>query len=108
MAKTWFTPATYRFLVELAANNERPWFEANKERYLRDARDPLLRFLPDLAPGLAKISRQFEVDPKPVGGSMMRIYRDVRFSKDKSPYKTSLAAHFGHRGGAMGVSPGYY
>jgi uncharacterized protein (TIGR02453 family) len=108
MPTTYFTPGTYRFLVELAANNERPWFEKNKDRYLSEVRDPMLRFIADLAPGLAKISRRFVVDPKPVGGSMMRIYRDVRFSRDKSPYKTAIAAHFVHRDGQPGASPGFY
>ena len=103
-----FTPALFRFLAELGAHNERPWFEANKDRFLRDARDPMLAFITALAPKLAAISTHFEVDPRPVGGSMMRIYRDVRFSRDKSPYKTAVAASFGHRDAPDDGGIGFY
>jgi len=95
-------------LSELRAHNNREWFPKNKDRYEQHVRDPLLRFIADLAPGLRKINRQIVVDPSPTGGSMMRIYRDIRFSKDKSPYKTSVSAHFWHVKGKEGASPAYY
>jgi uncharacterized protein (TIGR02453 family) len=91
-----FTRNTFRFLKELEANNNRDWFLANKHRYESDVRDPFLRFISDFGGRLEKINRQFRADPRPSGGSMMRIYRDIRFSKDKSPYKTWIAAHFPH------------
>jgi len=103
-----FTPALFRFLAELAAHNEKPWFEANKDRYLRDVRDPMLAFIALLQAPLAKLSKHFDVDPRPVGGSMMRIYRDIRFSSDKSPYKTAVAAQFSHRDGTDAASAGFY
>jgi uncharacterized protein (TIGR02453 family) len=104
----YFTPDLLRFLAELKAHNNRDWFTANKERYEKSVRDPFLRFVTDLQPRLKKISAQFVADPKPVGGSMMRIYRDTRFSKDKTPYKTAVAAHFWHAKGKEGATPAFY
>ena len=83
-----FAPALFTFLRELRENNNREWFQANKGRYEADVRDPLLRFIADFALPLHELSAHFVADPRPVGGSLFRIYRDVRFSKDKSPYKT--------------------
>jgi len=71
-------------------------------------RDPFLRFIADLAPNLHRINPYIAVNPSPTRGSMMRIYRDIRFSKDKSPYKTSVAAHFWHNKGKEGATPAYY
>jgi uncharacterized protein (TIGR02453 family) len=83
------TPATFRFLRELAQHNNRDWFTANKQRYLDDVRDPLLQFVAEFGPKLAKISRHMVADPSPVGGSLFRIYRHTRFSPDK-PAKQGL------------------
>jgi uncharacterized protein (TIGR02453 family) len=99
---------TFRFLRELAEHNERPWFEANKARYAAEVRDPLLRFVVAVGPKLAKVSRQIVADPRPVGGSLFRIHRDVRFSKDKSPYKTHAALSFRHSDGRERPAPGFY
>jgi uncharacterized protein (TIGR02453 family) len=104
----WFTPATFTFLTELAANNDRDWFQANRNRYEKDLRDPAVRFITDFAPRLAKISEHFRADPRPVGGSMFRIYRDTRFSKDKSPYKTYTGIQFRHDAGKDAHAPGFY
>src|SRR5262249_17068758 len=93
----YFTPRLFAFLRELKANNSREWFQANKARYVEDVQQPMLRFIADFAAPLARISRNLEADPRPVGGSMFRIHRDTRFARDKSPYKTHLAAHFRHR-----------
>ncbi len=102
------TPRTFAFLRELKAHNKRAWFEANKQRYLEEVRDPLLRFVAACAPGLNKISPHVVADPRPVGGSLFRIYRDVRFSKDKSPYKTHAAMSFRHADGKERPAPGFY
>lgn len=105
----YFTLRLFQFLAELKANNRRPWFEANRERYERDVREPMLRFIADLGPRLKIVSRQFSADPRPVGGSMFRIHRDIRFSRDKSPYKTNIGAHFPHiRSGQDAHAPGFY
>ncbi len=105
MATPHFTPALFKFLRELAKNNEREWFQANKARYEKDVRDPMLAFIAALAPKLGKLSPHFKVDARPVGGSLFRIHRDVRFAADKSPYKTHVAAHFSH---LRGEGPGFY
>ncbi len=103
-----FGPEPFRFLKELRVHNEREWFAANKARYERDVRDPLLAFISDVGGPLSRISRQIVADPRPVGGSLFRIYRDTRFSKDKSPYKTHAAAQFRHRAGKDVHAPGFY
>jgi uncharacterized protein (TIGR02453 family) len=104
----YFAPATFRFLSELAAHNERDWFNANKARYLSDVQEPALQFVADFAPKLAKVSEHFVADPRPQGGSLFRIYRDTRFSKDKTPYKTHVAMRFGHEAGGDVHAPGFY
>ena len=104
----YFSPALFKFLRELKKNNNREWFQANKTRYESDVRDPMLRFIADFATPLRGISRHFIADPRPTGGSLFRIYRDTRFSSDKSPYKTMTAAHFRHDGGGDVHAPGFY
>ena len=103
-----FSPALFGFLRRLGRNNNREWFQANKPAYERDVRDPLLRFIADFAPHLKRISPHFVADPKPVGGSMFRIYRDTRFSRDKRPYKTVASAQFRHEQGKDAHAPGFY
>jgi uncharacterized protein (TIGR02453 family) len=105
---SYFTPATFTFLSELAANNSREWFERNKARYENDVKDPALRFITDFGPHLKKVSGHFRADPRPVGGSLFRIHRDVRFSKDKSPYKTHTGIHFRHFESKSAHAPGFY
>jgi uncharacterized protein (TIGR02453 family) len=106
--KPHFTPALFTFLSELRLHNDRDWFEANRERYLRDVRDPMLRFIADFAPVLSKIAPRLVADPRPVGGSLFRIHRDTRFSGDKTPYKTNVAAQFRHQAGRDVHGPGLY
>jgi uncharacterized protein (TIGR02453 family) len=104
-----FSPELFAFLTELRIHNDRAWFLANKQRYEKVVREPFLRFIADYGPRLRAISRYLVADPRPAGGSLFRIYRDVRFSTDKSPYKTQAAAHFPH--GARGKdvhAPGFY
>jgi uncharacterized protein (TIGR02453 family) len=102
----YFDGETFAFLRELRSHNDRAWFNANKGRYERSVKEPVLAFVADAGPHLRKLSRNLVADPKPVGGSMFRIYRDVRFSKDKSPYKTHVGVHF-PLGKGM-ATPGYY
>ena len=105
-----FRPEFFRFLRELAKNNNREWFQAHKSAYETDVLAPSLRFVERLAPRVASISPTLVGDARPVGGSLMRIYRDVRFSKDKSPYRTSMGLHFFHRNseGREGGLPGFF
>jgi uncharacterized protein (TIGR02453 family) len=103
-----FGPELFRFLGELALTNERQWFDANKDRYERDVREPALEFVRRIAPALAGVSKQFVASDKKVGGSLMRIHRDVRFSRDKAPYKTNVGLHFRHGAGKDVHAPGIY
>jgi uncharacterized protein (DUF2461 family) len=98
-----FGPALFRFLKELEANNNRSWFQANKHRYESQVKEPMLRFIAEFDSRLRAISQNFDADPRPAGGSMFRIYRDTRFSRDKSPYKTTAAS--GRTGSAEGSRP---
>lgn len=104
----WITPRTFRFLKELARHNDRDWFNANRERYLEEVRDPLLEFVEAFAPRLAKISAHMVADPRPVGGSLFRIHRDTRFSRDKRPYKTHAGLSFRHAEGRDVHGPVFY
>ncbi len=104
----WFDDETYEFLADLADNNERAWFQANKKRYEAAIKDPALAFISDFAPHLATVSDQFAAIPKAQGGSLFRIYRDTRFSKDKTPYKTHLGMHFKHVRAKDVHAPGFY
>lgn len=109
MAKSaYFGPDLFQFLTDLKNNNDREWFQANKTRYESQVRDPFLRLIADLHPGMEKIDPKIVVDPSPTRGSMMRIYRDIRFSADKTPYKTNVAAHFKHAKAKDDAVPGYY
>jgi uncharacterized protein (TIGR02453 family) len=105
----FFTPALFAFLRELKVHNDRDWFQANKGRYENDVKAPLLRFIAAFGEPLAGLNRHFLADPRPVGGSMFRIYRDTRFAGPGSPYKTNAGAHFRHRDCAREVhSPAFY
>lgn len=103
-----FTDDTFRFLEELPAHNDRAWFEANKQRYERHCREPALAFVRAMAPHLDRLAPRFVADDRKVGGSLMRLNRDTRFSADKSPYKTNLGVQFRHEGGADVHAPGIY
>lgn len=109
MPNQHFSSELFKFLKELRRNNDREWFTANKPRYESAVRDPFLRFIADFAPRLQGISPCFVANPKPTGGSLFRIYRDIRFPQDKSPYKTHVAAHFPHHDSGKDVSAlGFY
>ncbi len=103
-----FTDELWRFLIELSQNNDRPWFQANKQRYEDHVRGPALALIRAMAPRLAEVTPSLQAIDKKVGGSLMRIYRDVRFSKDKSPYKTNVGIQFRHRAGKDVHAPGVY
>jgi uncharacterized protein (TIGR02453 family) len=93
----YFDKGLFDFLKELKRHNDRGWFQANKDRCERDLKEPFLDFIADAGPGLRKISTGLVSDPRPVGGSMFRIYRDVRFLKDilrNVPVRDSSAAVF--------------
>ena len=103
---SYFTKATFTFLKDLTENNEWAWFQQNKHRYDDDVRDPAIRFITDFGAHLKTLSEHFRSDPRTVGGSMFRIHRDTRFSKDKTPYKTAIGIQFRHELGKDAHAPG--
>ncbi len=107
-SQTHITPELFKFFRELKRKNNREWFQKNKSRYEAVVRDPLLEFISEFATELHKLSPYLVADPRPVGGSLFRIYRDVRFSKDKTPYKTAAGVHFPHEDRKSVHAPGYY
>ncbi len=108
MAFNGFPREFFEFFTELKENNKREWFEDNKQRYEDSIVTPCLDFITAMGPELKKVSQHFEAIPKKVGGSMFRIYRDTRFSKDKTPYKTNAGLHFRHALGRDAHAPGFY
>lgn len=103
-----FTSATFAFLEDLAANNRREWFEANKQRYEALVREPALDFIEAMEAPLEKFAPHFRAEARKAGGSLMRVFRDTRFSRDKTPYKTNIGIHFRHTLGKDVHAPGFY
>ncbi|MEE8485114.1 MAG: TIGR02453 family protein [Acidimicrobiia bacterium] len=108
MAQSYFTPEVFRFLRELAENNDRAWWEENKDRYIEVIREPAKVFIEDFGSTLQEISEHFVADTRTNGGSLMRPYRDTRFSKDKTPMKTNVGIQFRHESGKDVHAPGFY
>jgi uncharacterized protein (TIGR02453 family) len=94
--RSGFRRSYFEFFDELSANNRGVWFNANKQRYLADVEAPFLALLAQLSEQLLTIAPHIKCVPTRSGGSMMRIHRDVRFSKDKSPYKIHMGAMLLH------------
>jgi uncharacterized protein (TIGR02453 family) len=103
-----FEPRTLNFLKALKANNNREWFKENKSCYEDDVLDVALRFIISMQDPLAEFAPRFTAVPTRVGGSLMRVYRDTRFSKNKTPYKTNIGIQFRHEQARDVHSPGYY
>lgn len=103
-----FTEDTFSFLRQLAENNTRDWFAEHKDDYEKLVREPAFSLIEAIAPGLEKISPHFEAKAKKVGGSLMRVHRDVRFAKNKQPYKTNIGIQFRHALGKDVHAPGFY
>ena len=95
-----FSPATLTFLRSLKRHNERPWFEAHRAEYEGDVKAPMRELIEEMDVRLARLAPELIGDPK---RSMFRIYRDIRFSADKSPYKTHASCWFYHRDGSRAV-----
>ena len=103
-----FTSDTLAFLDELADNNNREWFAENKPRYEEQVLDVALRFIQSMQEPLEGIAPHFVAVPTRVGGSLMRVYRDTRFSRNKLPYKTNIGIQFRHEDAKDVHAPGYY
>ena len=89
-----FSTASLQFLRGLARHNAKPWFEAHRDEYEQTVVAPMRALIEELDFRFARFAPEITGDPK---RSMFRIYRDVRFSKDKSPYKRHVACWFWHR-----------
>ena len=101
-----FTGETLAFLDELARNNNREWFAANQHRYEEHVLDVALAFIQSMQAPLAKMAPHFTAVPRRMGGSLMRVYRDTRFSRDKEPYKTNIGIQFRHENARDVHAPG--
>ena len=108
MARTYFSPASFKFLSQLEKNNNRDWFNERKQEYEDLVRSPALDFIADMGDEIEAISSHFLAIPKKVGGSLMRPYRDVRFGKDKRPLKTNVGIQFRHFLAKDVHAPGFY
>jgi uncharacterized protein (TIGR02453 family) len=103
-----FDESLVQFLAQLRRNNNRPWFARNKARYEAQVREPVLAFIRAMAPRIERVSRAIFVSDSKVGGSMMRPYRDTRFTSSKEPYKTNVGIHFRHERGETAHAPGFW
>lgn len=106
---TGFPQEGLQFLTDLTENNEREWFNAHKKTYLDTIVAPAVSFVEALGERLHYISPHIQYDTRTNGqGSLMRIYRDTRFSADKSPYKSWIGIRFWEGGPKAGGNPGFY
>ncbi|ATX82490.1 TIGR02453 family protein [Mariprofundus ferrinatatus] len=103
-----FSSETFAFLEALSENNNREWFADNKQQYENLVRSPALHLIQSVGERLPEISPHFRADARKMGGSLMRVFRDTRFSKDKAPYKTNIGIQFRHEAGKDVHAPGYY
>ena len=97
-----FSPELFAFLRELEQHNEREWFNANKARYEGELKEPALAFIEDMAYRLPEVAPHLTADKR----SLFRIYRDTRFAKDKTPYKTHVGIYFRHAASADAETAG--
>jgi uncharacterized protein (TIGR02453 family) len=102
-----FPDQTLHFLAGITQNNEKAWFDANRDLYETGYVEAGKAFVAQMAPRLAAISPEVHAEPR-VNGSIMRVNRDVRFSKDKRPYKTHLDFWFWHGDKKGWNTPGFY
>ncbi len=103
-----FDQKTIKFLKELEKNNQRDWFEKNRQRYESEVRGPALNYIEAMQDPIHLISPYFDVSAKKTGGSLMRVFKDMRFSKDQKPYKTNVGIQFRHVAGKDVHAPGFY
>ncbi len=104
----YFTELTFGFLRLLSLNNNRDWFKVHKDDYEAHVREPALAFICAMRPELARFAPHFTADDRRLGGSLMRMYRDMRFSGNKRPYKTNIGIQFRHEHGKDVHAPGFY
>ena len=101
----YFSKDFIQFFKDLAANNNKEWFDENRKRYEREVKDPFKTFIGDLIHKISKDDPAIAIEPK---DAIFRINRDIRFSKDKTPYKTMVSAIITKGGKKDKTSPGLY
>jgi uncharacterized protein (TIGR02453 family) len=102
---TAFPPEAFKFLRGLARNNDRDWFEARRPVYERSVKAPMLALIDEINASMIDFAPDHVRPPHKVA---MRIYRDIRFSKNKQPYKTHLSAWWSRRGMEKTSGAGFY
>jgi len=102
-----FRAPTFRFLMGLRQNNQKGWFEENRAAYEKHYLAPALAFIADFGPRLRKLSKTVNFVPK-VNGSLFRVHRDVRFGKDKRPYKDHIDMWFWEGPDKSRSTPGFF
>jgi len=103
-----FDRDTFSFLAGLTMNNNREWFEAHRADYDRFVLEPAMALITEMDPIVRSISPHYRGVAKKIGGSLMRIYRDTRFGRDKTPYKTNIGIQFRHELAKDVHAPGWY
>jgi uncharacterized protein (TIGR02453 family) len=101
----YFEKDFFDFFKELAANNNKEWFDANRDRYKKSVKEPFDKFVQDLINEVKKIDKKVDIAPK---DAIFRINRDIRFSKDKTPYKLNRSAIISPKGKKDKSHPGLY
>ncbi len=101
----WFTPDFIEFFKELASNNHKDWFDENRKRYETSIKDPFKLFVQEMISRMNEIDKSIAIQPK---DAIFRINRDIRFSKDKSPYKINRSAIISPNGKKDKTTPGLY
>lgn len=105
MKGTYFSKDFLQFFKELAANNNKDWFDANRKRYEQSVKDPFKAFIADLISEMRRLDPSINIEAK---DAIFRINRDIRFSKDKSPYKLDRSAIISSAGRKDHSVPGFY
>ena len=102
-----FSPETLRFLTQLGENNNKPWFDAHRREYEEFVLSPMRNLVEELAPFMLSVDSNFNVTPA-VNKTISRIYRDTRFSRDKSPFRNNMWIVFKRPGKEWQDAPGYF
>ncbi|MBL7938036.1 MAG: DUF2461 domain-containing protein [Flavobacteriales bacterium] len=101
----WFTADYNQFFKDLAKNNNKEWFDANRKRYEASVKEPFEAFVTEAIKRIAKHDKNVRIEPKE---AIFRINRDIRFSKDKTPYKLACSAIISPAGRKDHATPGIY
>lgn len=102
---SYFNPDFLDFFRELSENNNKQWFDANRQRYEKEVKEPFAKFVEEMIYRIQKIENDIFIRPM---DAIFRINKDIRFSKDKTPYKTFVSANISKFGKKDKAYPGFY